>query len=397
VTSLRSNLLQARIVATTSCIALALAASLVGPALAATPPAAAKTGSFAIRDTGAGNLDGRTVMSPSAERIVTTEPEGGELIGPGMTVTRAVVITNRTKAPITFSLTLAQVVGTRDGQTVDIRRGVIEGAAGWASIERPVFTLKPGEQALDPVTISIPARVTPGSKSFAVIATQATNDATPKAAGVATQFEQVGIYTVELPGDVPNKGSLTKAEVTSAQKNLASSRDGRKPAVNSRFYVGPGLAGKHRLTLSTEYQNDGERLLQPTGTVVVKDLFGRIAGRYTVPRFTVYPGGSSTGQVELRGLPSLGIYSTTVELKTDVGTQKTTLHRFVLVPKWLLAALVVLTGMLVVRLVRWRAERRDASAFDDDLGSASHDAHADPGVDVDADYDIDWSVSDRDG
>lgn len=335
--------------------------------------------SFSITKTNVA-LDNKFVMSPAAERIVTVEPESGELIGPGMTVKRAVIITNRTKNTTTFTLSLAQVVGSRDGSIAEVRHGVIEGAAAWASLERPSFTLKSGEQAQDIVTIKIPAKVTPGSKSFAVVATLSGGTTEVQGAGVATQFEQDAIYTVELPGDAPVKGELTKAEIRSAQKGLEAGQEGKEPPVNSRFYVGPKIAGKHRLTLSTEYVNEGERLLRPSGRVIVKDIFGRTAGTYTLQPFTVYPDGSNEQQVELKGLPSLGLFTATVEVKTDVSTQKTQLKRFVLVPKWflavVLAALVYLVALLVVRFLRRRDERlygtdddAPVEGYDEDWGA----------------------------
>ncbi|MBC7460548.1 MAG: hypothetical protein H7287_04235, partial [Thermoleophilia bacterium] len=294
--------------------------------------------SFSITKQNVG-LDNKFVMSPAAERIVSVNPESGDLIGPGMTIKRQVIITNRTKATTSFTLSVAQVVGSRDGSIAEVRHGVIQGAAAWATIERPAFTLRSGEQAIDTVTIKIPEKVTPGSKSFAVIATLSGASTEVQGAGVATQFEQDAIYTVELPGDAPVKGTLTKAEITSAQKGVEAAAHGARSPVNSRFYVGPGIAGKHRLTLTTEYVNDGERLLRPSGRVTIKDVFGRLAGRYQIAPFTVYPDGAADGQVELRGLPSLGLFTATVELTTDVGSQRTQLQRFVLVPKWLLAVL----------------------------------------------------------
>ncbi|MCW2972335.1 MAG: hypothetical protein JWN72_608 [Thermoleophilia bacterium] len=349
--------------------------------------------SFSIEKQNVG-LDNKFVMSPAAERIVTTEAESGDLIGPGMTVKRQVIITNRTKTTTSFTLSLAQVVGSRDGSIAEVRHGVVQGAAAWATIERPTFTLKSGEQAIDTVTIRIPEKVTPGSKSFAVVATLSGSTAQVQGAGVATQFEQDAIYTVELPGDAPVKGKLTKAEVTSAQKGVAAAAEGDKPPVNSRFYVGPGIAGKHRLTLTTEYVNEGERLLRPSGRVTVKDVFGRTAGRYEIPPFTVYPDGAADGQVELRGLPSLGLFTATVELTTDVGSQKTQLQRFVLVPKWLLAVLAAAFLYVVYRLTRWLLARRDERLYGSALGD---DTSATTEADVDGEDYEEWPADDDAG
>ncbi|MBC7461809.1 MAG: hypothetical protein H7287_10650, partial [Thermoleophilia bacterium] len=175
--------------------------------------------------------------------------------------------------------------------------------------------------------------------------------------------------------------TLTKAEITSAQKGVEAAAHGARSPVNSRFYVGPGIAGKHRLTLTTEYVNDGERLLRPSGRVTIKDVFGRVAGRYQIAPFTVYPDGAADGQVELRGLPSLGLFTATVELTTDVGSQRTQLQRFVLVPKWLLAVLAAALLYVLYRLTRWLLARRDERLYGSEVehepavATAGHDEH----------------------
>jgi hypothetical protein len=344
--------------------------------------------SFTITKTNVA-LDDQTVMSPAAERIVTMQPDKGELIGPGSTIERTVIITNRTHAATSFTLSLADVVGSRDGSIAEVRHGVIAGAAAWATIERPSFTLQPGEQAADTVTIHIPAKVTPGSKSFAVVATLGGSINQAGGAGVATQFEQDAIYTVELPGDTLVKGTLTKAEITSAQQGIVASEHGDKPPVNSRFYVGPGIAGTHRLTLTTTYANGGERLLQPSGRVVITDVFGRVAGRYAIPQFTVYPKGSADGQVELRGLPSLGLFTATVELSSDAGSQKTQLPRFLFVPKWLLGVVIAALLWGLYRLVRFVLARRDERRY----GGVDDTGEPQPGEAGYAEGDDEWSMA----
>lgn len=321
--------------------------------------AAASSSAFTVESRGTAGLDGKVVMSPAAERIETIRPDGGEQIAPGSTVKRAVILHNRTKDTVDFDLVVSQVVGSDADLVVEVRDGVREGAAAWVTLDKPSFSLKPGQQATVGVTIRIPKSIKPGSKPFAVTATQRAPTVQTQGAGIAPQFKQVAIFIVELPGDAPVKGGLTKAVITSAQKSLAAARDGQESPVNSRVYVSPGWTDSHRLTLSTQYVNEGERLLTPTGKVVVRDLFDRIVGRYDIKKFTVYPEGESAGQVELKGLPSLGVFTTTVELTSEAaGTQKTTLPRFVLLPKWLLAALAAFAIYGIWRLVKWRLRRR---------------------------------------
>lgn len=314
---------------------------------------------FQVKDYGVANLDGKVVMSPAAERIQTIDPKGGELISPGSVVKRPIIIHNRTKDKITFNFTVSEVVGSSADLIVEVRDGVRKGAAAWAELEKNTFTLKPGQQGTMYVTIRIPKSVKPGSKSFAVTATQQNQQVQAEGAGVAPQFKQVAIFIIDLPGDAPVKGGLVDAMITSAQKELAAVQNGKSSPRNSRLYISPNLTDKQNLTLSAVYKNKGERLLQPNGRVVVRDLFGRIAGTYEIPKFTVYPDGEAAQTVSLKNLPTLGIFRAKVELESEeAGKQTTTLPRFALIPKWFLIALTLLVLFAIWKTVRWRLGRQ---------------------------------------
>ncbi len=359
---------------------------------------ASPSAAFQVEDRGTAGLDGKVVMSPAAERIETVEPDGGEQIAPGSTVQRAVIIHNRTEAPVTFDMDVAQVVGSSAELVVEVRHGVREGAAAWVTLEKTSFTLKPGQQGTMLVTIKIPKSVKPGSKPFAVTATQRTAQVQTEGAGIAPQFKQVGIFILELPGDAPVKGSLTEANITSAQKGIAAARDGKGAPKNARLYIGPGLTDNHRLTLSAAYENKGERLIKPTGRVIIKDIFGRTAGKYDLKDFTVYPGGEAAQTVELKGLPSLGVFTAKVELESEpTGKQTTTLPRFVMIPKWFLIAAGVFILYWLFRIVKWQLRRRrEWQAYLDEDGDRSTPSAGDSaGYDeVDGDAE-DWEYDDE--
>jgi hypothetical protein len=306
-----------------------------------------------------------------------------------------VIIHNRTKEPIDFDMDVSQVVGSSADLIVEVRHGVREGAAAWVELEKSSFTLKPGQQGTMIVTVRIPKQVKPGSKPFAVTATQRTTQGQTQGAGIAPQFKQVAIFILELPGDAPVKGSLTGTEITSVQKGIDAARQGEQPPKNSRVYVSPHWTDSHRLNLSATYENTGERLLKPSGRVVVTDVFGRQAGTYPIPDFTVYPDGEAAQSVELKGLPSLGVFKVRVELDSEpTGKQTTTMPRFLLIPKWLLLAAGAFLIYWIYRLVRWRLRRRaEWRQFMDD-GTGESDSDDEFGIDDDADMDA-WELEDE--
>ena len=360
---------------------------IVLAALVGAPPAPA----FQVKDQGTAGLDGKVVMSPAAERIETVDVGGGDQIGPGDTIIRPVIIHNRTKETVDFDMDVAQVVGSNAELVVEVRHGVREGAAAWVELEKSSFSLKPGQQGTMLVTIRIPKDIKPGSKPFAVTATQRSQQVQTEGAGIAPQFKQVAIFILELPGDAPVEGKLTNASITSAQKSLDSARSGKQPPKNSRFYVSPKWTDTHRLTLSAEYENTGERLLKPKGEVVVTDIFGRVAQKYPIEEFTVYPGGEAAQTVELKDLPSLGIFTASVELESEqTGKQSTTLPRFALIPKWFLLAVAAFLVYWGYRLLRWQLARRaEWQQYMDGEGAEGGEVEALEYDDADAEWDYD--------
>ena len=315
-----------------------------------------------IENRGTTGLTGSTQVSPAAESIATVDPgEQGGSIQPGMTVERPLIIYNGTKSAVTYQLVVSQVVGAADGAGVEVRSGVREGAAAWVTVERPQITLKPGQQASLDVKIAIPAAVKPGSKPFAVEVVQNAQQTSTSGAGVAPTFSQSAFYVIELPGDAPVKGELRNAVITSAQKSMDAAREGAASPENARTYLGPGWTGAHDLSLKVDYDNNGERLIRPTGRVVVKDVFGRVVGRYPVGEFNVYPGGVSSKIVELKGMPSLGLLRATIEMSSEAqGEQRVELPMFLVVPKWFVAALSALLLWSALSLHhRWRMRRAE--------------------------------------
>lgn len=360
-------------------------------------PAAA--GAVEIVDRGTANLDGKVLMSPAADRIETVQPDGGEPIGPGSTVRRSIVLHNRTTDTIAFDLDVAQVVGSTAELVVEVRHGVREGAAAWVQLERPSLTLKPGQQGTVGVTIRIPRRIRPGSKPFAVTATQRPQQSQQQGAGIAPEFRQVAIFILELPGDAPVEGRFTEATITSVQASREAGRSGKPAPKDKRVYISPGWTDTHDLRLTTEFVNKGERLLNPSGRVEVRDLFGRVVQRYKLDEFTVYPGGESAGLVELDGLPSLGVFRVRVEIESQAGgRQSVTLPRFVFLPKWfLLAATLLLLYLAWTLATAWLRRRREWRGYlgDDAVGDGDDAASTDPEPDWDHAPDEPWVHDER--
>lgn len=321
---------------------------------------------FEVKPSSGGKLDGKVVVSPAAERVTTVRPDGGPTIKPGVTAQRYVIVQNRSKKPVTFDLEASQVVGSTAEEIVEVRNGVRAGAAEWVTLERPSFTLKPGETATVGLKIAVPKKVKPGSKPFAITVTQRQSSQPTEGAGVTPVFRQVAIFIVELPGEVPLKGVFKRVDVTSAAERIDLARDPKSKG-------GHLYSDKDQLTLTMTYRNDGERLLTPQGRVVGKGMFGQKLFSKEIRRFTVYPGGEAASDFALKDLPWFGLVRVQVELSSDAGKQTKDASWFFIVPMWLRyllgGLLALLVGWQVVRWVRYRREIRqlieDEASLDD--------------------------------
>jgi hypothetical protein len=331
---------------------------------------------FFVKENPNASLDGKTVLSPAAERISTLKPDGGDLIGPGSTVKRTLLLQNRTDKPVEFDLAVSQVVGADAEDIVEVRHNVHEGAAAWVTLERNSVKLKSGATAGIQVTIAIPKAVKPGSKPFAVSATQRSAPTQTKGAGVTPIFRQIAIYVIDLPGDAPVNGNFTKG-------NLISSNDSQRSAEGKGdrwlpLYTSTGK-DKDKLSAVVEYKNTGERLLNPTVRIEVSDIFGRSVKKYTSDqKFTVYPEGSNAATINLTKLPTWGVLRVKATVESDAGKDTKTIGTAIMLPWWV--KWVALAGMLYLgyKVARWWIERRNLLYGDDiDYGEEDDLAHLD--------------------
>ena len=304
--------------------------------------------------------DGSVSVSPAAQRITTATPDGTTLIQPGMTISRTLIILNRTAGQLTTQLATADVVGSNARDVVEIRDGVHLDASGWARLEQPRVTLESGDTAEIKVTIRIPKLVKPGTHAFAVTVTQLPGQAgTTGRAGISATFRQAAIFIIDLPGTAPVSGKITQAHISSASDILRSVAGQR--ARRSWLYL-----GEHDLSFALVYRNTGRRLLRTEGKLDVRDVFGRDVARYEVPSLTVYPDGENQTALSLTKLPAFGMVKAQLTLRSEAGVEHRDLGWIVLIPYWLLAVLGALLVVVVIQIIRSRRAWDDTYDWDDE-------------------------------
>lgn len=313
---------------------------------------------------------GSISIVPDVERITSRMPDGTGEIQPGAVIRRSIRLRNDTDGPATFLFDVARVVGSSGDLVLEVRHGDRSGVAGWTTLDRGEVRLRPGTGASVPLTIRVPTPVSPGTKTFAVTATRSLDQAGGSGgAGVSTNLRLVSLFVLEIPGDAPVRGSIVDARLTVRSSD------------RSRGIV--------RFT----YRNDGERLLAPTGRVVVRDGSGDRVTSAAVPRFAAYPDGEAAVEVPLRGLPTFGAWTARIELTSpELGAQRLDLPRVVAIPWWatalVVAGIVAALCLLALGARAWRRRRRPDDVGQTDDADEIDDADEDsPGADQDEDVD----------
>lgn len=267
----------------------ALIALAAAPASAATrTPAATPTPSgpeYGVRAL----LTGRTTLSHN--HFAYALPAGGASIAD------AIVVSNYTRAPLTFSVHGADMVSATGGGMAPAAEGATPQQVGaWISVQRAQITVPPRGEVDDPFTVDVPAGQQAGEFLGAVVVARSSSDA--KGVHVLTRAALTVDVTV-----------LQKAELKAAAGPLAAVlRDG----------------GEH---FTVAVHNRGNVLFTFTGEVEVRDGSGNLVATIPLDPTGLYviPGGEATVSGTWSGLPLWGTVSAvaTIHASTSGGSSVT--------------------------------------------------------------------------
>lgn len=145
-----------------------VAASVFAPTMAATAADAADTGdvTWTVRTASNELGDDRTSYS--------------YVVDPGGEIADALVIANRGEEDLTLAVYASDGYTTEGGQfDVDTRDQKATGIGAWAAAEADTVTVKAGETATVPFTITVPADATPGDYAGGIVTSLAQDASSP--------------------------------------------------------------------------------------------------------------------------------------------------------------------------------------------------------------------------
>lgn len=225
---------------------------------------------------------------------------------PGETVTRTLQLTNRNGAEQEYVMSVEDFQGSDDpAQTVLLQGNKVGrySARGWVSVELDRFTIKHGDRQFFDVTINIPKEADAGDHYMSVLAS-----ATPKIEQEESRIDskpnvvitsRVGaLFFIKVKGQTVEEGSLQSFKA------------------NRFWYEKPPVSFK------IVSKNDGTVRLQPSGKIVIRNMFGSIVDSVEVKPFNVL-------RESMRGLDVnwdsrkflAGRYTANLELNRGYGDQ----------------------------------------------------------------------------
>lgn len=273
-------------------------------------------------------------------------PESGDFIleqgktevalSPGESAATQVVVTNRAKEAVTFSVSVEDFGGSKSTDQNLVFWGDQKSPYSLKDYLKPEisqFTLNHGERITLPVAINIPATAAPGGLYGAVIITA---QPTVKAAAGANQVQVVprlaSLYFVRIKGDAVASGSLKEF---AASKNIYD-----QPDIDFRLL----------------FENSGTIFVAPAGKITIKNIIGKIVGQVDIPGFYVMPDSLRQLKTDFKNQFMFGYYTANLDLNRGYGNEvdERTIGFWVLPWRLTLAGLagLIVVGWIISRVVK---------------------------------------------
>jgi len=193
---------------------------------------------------------------------------------PGQTVIHEISVANRISDGRIFDLTVEDVGGSTDASDAVVLLGDSRGPytiKDYISFPESSFSLKLGERARIPVTITIPPDAEPGGFYGSVlVSTVRTNNTVEEGSGIPRSpvIARIGtLFFITVPGDISTEGETKELTLT-----------------NAKWWYESGP-----ISLSVLYDNTGSVHLNPYGELRIRNLFGEEVGFVELDPWFVLP------------------------------------------------------------------------------------------------------------
>lgn len=211
-----------------------------------------------------GNIDvGDFVVGPGRTEIE---------IKPGQTIIQEITVTNRISDNRTFKLEVEDISGSSDASSAASLTGEARGPYSirdYISFPEETFTLKLGERARIPVTITMPPNAEAGGYYGSVlVSTIRDSGSTDVVAPHSPIIARVGsLFFLTVPGDTKTEGKTLEVSL-----------------IGDKWWYEHGP-----IQLGILYENTGSVHVNPYGELAVKNMFGEEVGFIELEPWFVLP------------------------------------------------------------------------------------------------------------
>lgn len=290
-------------------------------------------------------------LNVSAQDDFVIEPGKVEaFVNPGETVVKSIMVTNRIKRKVKFSVVTEDFIGSFNPDTPVILLGSDKSPYSFKDSLEPAvreFTLDFGQRITIPVKITVPKDASPGGYySSVVISNQPDREAIENATDVAAarniSISRLGVlFFIRVNGDVKEDGVLEDF-------NLSGGGWFRQ--------YGP-------VSFDILFKNSGSVHLVPYGMVTIKNIFGQKVASLPVDAYFSLPNSLRYRVINWNKSYLLGRYKAEVELNRGYGNTVDTKELAFWVVPWKIiigffAGLFVLIALLYYIITRFEFKRK---------------------------------------
>lgn len=294
------------------------------------------------------NANAAIASSYGIENLEGTNKVGDFLIGPGKqevelnpgeSKTFNVYVTNRTGEDKDFKVEIEDFKGSRDIQSPVVLLGQERGPYSlkdYIKIKDYGFTLKHGQRATIPVTITIPRDSEPGSKFGSVLVSTASRPALDENGKPVKQSSAIvsrigSLIFVKVPGDTKKDGNLSSFDTLNGQRYFSS---------------GP-------IKMNILFENNGNVYLNPYGRLTITNTLGSDVGKVDIDPWFSMPDSLRSREVSWDRELLFGRYAIHLSLNRgyDDKIDEAEIVIWVLPWKIMLSAFLVVIFLLAV--FRW--------------------------------------------
>ncbi len=243
-------------------------------------------------------------------------------LSPGESKTLDIEVTSRMEEVSSFALEVEDFAAGPSEKESTKLYGSVAGpysARDWLKPVSSTFTLQPGEKAIVPVTITVPANADAGDHYVALLAKRfpGTGETTDKGFDVISRVGALFMVTV--------RGELRRdAKITSLTSNAP-------------------LYFTYPISLQLQAKNDGTVHFIPTGSIVIKNLLGVTVDEIQVKDWVILRDSTRTITYPWHPRFALGMYTAEAKLEAFGEEMNPVSVRF-----WVFPALPLLLALFVI-------------------------------------------------